>query len=83
MLTISDSIIDIPMASSNGRVDTMLKNYTFDVIALFFGMILSPPLELGIGTSMMLSDIVIIGYYKVSETSKSVGAFILIVKLCT
>ena len=71
------------MASSSGRVDTMLEKYTFDVIALFFSMILSLPLELAIGISMVLSDIVIIGYYKVSETSKSVGAFILVVKLCT
>ena len=46
-------------------------------------MILSFPLELAIVMSMMLSDIVIIEYYKVSETSKPVGAFILIVKLCT
>ena len=71
------------MASSGGRVDTMLKNYTFYAIVLFFGMILSLTFELAIGTSMMLSDIVIIGYYKVSETSKSVGVFVLIVKLCT
>ena len=82
-ITISDGTIDVPMASSSGRVDTMLKNYTFDVISLFLGMILSLPLELAIGTSMMLSGIVIIWYYKVSETSKSVGACILIVKLCT
>ena len=71
------------MASSSGRVDTMLKKYTFDAIAVFFGMILSLPLELAIGTSMILSDIDIIEYYKVSEASKSVGAFVLIVKLCT
>ena len=61
----------------------MLKDATIDVIALFFGMISTLSLELAIGTSMMLSDIVIIVHYKVSETSKSVGAFILIVKLCT
>ena len=83
MITISDGTIDVPMASSSGRVDTMLKNYTFDVIALFFGMILSLPLEVAIGTSMLLSEIVIIVYYKVSETSKPVEAFNLIVKLCT
>ena len=75
-MTISDGTIDVPMASSSGRVDTMLKNYTFDVIALFFGMILSLPLELAIGTSMVLPDIDIIKYYKVSETSKSFGACI-------
>ena len=83
MITISDGIIDTPMASLSGIVDAMLKNCTFDVIALFSGVILFLTLELAIGTSMMLSDIVIIGYYKISETSKSVGAFILIVKLCT
>ena len=71
------------MASSSGRVDTTLEKYTFDVIALFFGMILSLPLQVGIGTSMMPSDIVTIAYRKVSEASKSVGAFILIVKFCT
>ena len=76
MMTISDDTIDVPMASSSGRVDTMLKNCTFDVIALFFGMILSLPLELAIGTSMVPSDIVIIWYYKVSETSTSVGTCI-------
>ena len=83
MITISDGTIDVPMASSSGRDNTMLKNCTFDVIALFSGVILSLTLEVAIGTSMMLSDIVMIGYYKISETSKSVGAFILIVKLCT
>ena len=83
MITISDGIIDAPMANSSGRVDTMLKYYTFEVIALFFDMILSLPLELAIGMSMMPSDIVIIWYYKVSETSKPVGACNLIVKLCT
>ena len=83
MITISDGIIDVPMATSSGRVDAILKNCTFDVIALFFGIILSLPLELAIGMSMMLSDIVIIGYYKISETSKPVGACISIVKLCT
>ena len=83
MITIADSTIDVPMASSSGRVDTMLKNCTFDVIALFFGMILSLTLGLAIGMSMVPSDIVIIAYRKVSEASKSVGAFILIVKLCT
>ena len=64
------------MACSGGRVDTMPKKYTFDVIVVFFGMILSLPLELAIGTSIMLSDMAIIGYYKVSEASKSVGACI-------
>ena len=46
MITIPDSTIDIPKSSSSGRVDVMLKKYTFDVIVLFFGMILSLSLEL-------------------------------------
>ena len=61
----------------------MLKNVTFDGIVLFFGMISTLPLELAIGTSMVLSEIVIIVYYKVSELSKSVGTLILVVKLRT
>ena len=69
MITISDGIIDVPMATSSGRVDAILKNCTFDVIALFFGMILSLPLGLAIGTSMVLSDLVILVYYKISEWS--------------
>ena len=83
MITISDSIIDVPIHSSSGRVDTIPKNGTLSAILMFFGIISTLPLELAIGTSMMLSDIVIIEYYKVSGALKSVGAFILIVKLCT
>ena len=81
-MTISDSNIDVPINSSNGRADTMLKNVTFDVIALFFGMISTLPLELLIVTSMMLSEIVILVCYKVSELSKSARTFVLTVKLC-
>ena len=69
-MTISDGTIDVPMASSSGRVDTMLEKYTFDVIALFFSMILSIPLELAIGISMVLSDIVIIGAQFYSKSTK-------------
>ena len=83
MITISDSIIDVQMASSSERVDIMPKNRAITLIVAFFSMVSTLPPELGIGTSMMLSDIVMIGYYKISETSKSVGAFLLIVKLCT
>ena len=61
----------------------MPKKGTFTRIGLFFGMISTLPLELAVGVSMMLSDIVTIVYYKVSEWSKSVGTCILIVKLCT
>ena len=83
MITISDSIIDVPIHGSSGRVDIMPKNGTFSRIVLVFGMISTLPLELAIGTSMMLSEIVIMMYYKVSEPSKSVGTCILSVKLCT
>ena len=82
-MTISDSTIDVTINSSNERVDIMLKNATFDGIALFSGMISTLPLELLIGTSMVLSEIVILVYYKVSELPKSVGTCISIAKLCT
>ena len=81
---ILNGTIDVPIHTSSERVDIMPKYGTFDRMALFFSMILSLPLELAIGISIVLSDIVvIIWHYKVSEISKSVGAFILIVKLCT
>ena len=82
MITISDSIIDVPIASSNGRVDIMPKNRTIPSKVTFFSMISTLPLELLIGTSMVLSEIVMLVYYKVSEPSKSIGTFILIVMLC-
>ena len=75
-MTISDSIIDVPIRRSNGRDDIIPKNATFDGITLFFGMILSFTLELWIGMSMMLSDMAMLVYYKVSESSKSVGTCI-------
>ena len=37
MITLSDSTIDIPMASSGWRVDTMPKNGTFNRITLYWG----------------------------------------------
>ena len=46
-------------------------------------MISTLPLEVAIGVSMMISDLVIIVYYEVSEWSKSVGTCILIVNSCT
>ena len=45
----------------------MPKKGTFDRITLFFGMISTLPLELAVGVSMMLSDIVATVYYKVFE----------------
>ena len=80
MITISDITIDIPIHSSNGRVDIMPNNATFDGIAQFFGMISTLPLVLTNGTSMVLSEMVILVYYKVSRPSKSVGTCIFIVK---
>ena len=59
----------------------MPKNGTFDRIGLFFGMILTLPLEVWIGTSMVPSKLVIPVHYKVSESPKSVVTLILIVKL--
>ena len=64
-----DSIIDVPIYTLSGRVDIIPKNGTFDRITLFFDMISTLPLELAVGVSMMLSDIVTIVYYKVSEWS--------------
>ena len=83
MITIPDSIIDVPIYTSSGKVDIIPKSCTFNGITLFFDMISTFPLELVAGVSIMLSDIVIIVYYKVSEWSKSVGTYILIVNLCT
>ena len=59
----------------------MPKNDTLNRITLFFGMVSTLLLEVWIGTSMMLSGIVTLVYYKVSESSKSVVTFILLVKL--
>ena len=81
-MTISDSINDVPIDNSNGRDDIMPKNRAIPSKVAFFGMISTLPLELAIGTSMMLSEIVIVVYYKVSEPSKSVGTCISPVKLC-
>ena len=82
-ITFLDSTIDVPMASSSGRVDIIPKNSVLLPKVVLFGMISTLPLELAIGTSMVLSEIVILVYYKVSEPSKSVGTCILSVKLCT
>ena len=71
------------MASSSGRVDIIPKNSVLLPKVVLFGMISTLPLELAIGTSMVLSEIVMLVYYKVSEPSKSVGRCILGVKLCT
>ena len=82
-MTLTDSIIDVSIYTSSGRVDIIPKNSTFNRITLVFDMISTLSLELAVEVSMMLSDIVIIVYHKVSEWSKSVGTCILIVNLCT
>ena len=69
------------MASSSGRVDIIPKNSVLLPKVVLFGMISTLPLELAIGMSMVLSNIVILMYYKVSEQSKSVGACILPINL--
>ena len=69
MITISDSTIDVPIHSSRGRVDTMPKKRYFYKNWPVFGMISTLPLELWIGTSMMLFDMLTLVYYKVSEPS--------------
>ena len=71
------------MASSSGRVDIIPKNSVLLPKVVLFGMISTLPLELAIETSMVLSEIVMLVYYKISEPSKSVRTCILIVKLCT
>ena len=70
MITISDSIIVTPMASSSGRVDIMSKISVILLKVPFFGMISTLPLEVYIGTLMVLSGNVIRMYYKVYEPSK-------------
>ena len=82
MVAIADSIIDVSTYISSERVDIIPKNGTFNTITPFFDIISTLPLEVAIGVSMMLSDIVIIVYYKVSEWSKTVGTCISPTNLC-
>ena len=83
MGTIPDSTIDTLTVSSCGRDDVMSKNIVILLKVPFFGMVTTLQLEVAIGTSMILSEIVMLVYYKVSKPSKSVETCILIVKLCT
>ena len=69
MGSISDSIIDTPNVSSCGRDDIMSKNEVILSKEAFFGMVSTLQLVVAIGTSMVLSHIVILVYYKVSERS--------------
>ena len=61
----------------------MPKNRAIPSKVAFFSMISTLPFELLIGTSMVLSEIVMVVYYEVSEPSKSVGTYILVVKSYT
>ena len=81
-MMISDSTIDVPIQRSNGRVDIMPKNWAIPSKVSFFSMISTLPSDLWIVTSMMLSEIVMPVYYKVSEPSKPVGTCISPVNLC-
>ena len=77
MITISDSTIDIPTASSSNRADVMSKNSGVILLRVpFSGMTLTLVLKVYIGTSMMLPGNVVMMYYKVSEWSKPVGTSI-------
>ena len=77
MITISDSTIDIPTASSSNRADVMSKNSGVILLRVpFSGMTLTLVLKVYIGTSMMLPVSAIMMYYKVSEWSKPVGTSI-------
>ena len=73
-MTILDTTIDVPLVSSNGKVDIMPKNGAITSKVAFFGMISTLPFKLWIGMSTVLSEMVILVYYKVSEPSKSVEA---------
>ena len=61
-MMISDSAIDVPTDDSYDKDDIMPKNRAIPSKVAFFGMTPSLPLEIWIGTSMMLSGIVIIAY---------------------
>ena len=76
IMMISDSIIDVPIRSSKVKDNIIPKNRVIPSKVAFFGMISSLPLDLRIGTSMMLSEMVILVYHKVSAPSKSVGTCI-------
>ena len=69
------------MATSSGRDNIMPKNRAITSKVTFFIMISTLPVELLIGTSMVLSEIVMLVYYKVSEPSKLVGTCISSVNL--
>ena len=81
-MMISDSIIDVPINGYNDKDDIMPINRAIPSKVAFSGMISSLPLEVWIGTTMMLSEIVILAHYNVSEPSKSVGTCISHVNLC-
>ena len=67
---ISASTVDVQVDGSNDKDNIMPKNSVLLPKVVLFGMIRTLPLELAIGTSMVLSEIVMLVYYKVSEPSK-------------
>ena len=69
------------MASSSDRVDIIPKNKGITSKVVCFGIISTLTLELAIGTSMVISENIMLVYYKVFEPSKSVGTCILMVNL--
>ena len=83
-MTISDSTIDVPMASSSGRDNIMPENKEILSKVPFSSIVIVSTLllEVAIGTSMVLSDIATLVYYKVSEQSKSVVTSISLVNMC-
>ena len=82
MIIILDSTIDVPIASSSGRDNIMPENKEILSKVPFFSMVSTLLLEVAIGTSMVLSDIATLVYYKVSEQSKSVVTSISLVNMC-
>ena len=60
MITISDRIIDVPTASLSGKDDIMPIYRAISSKVAFSSMISSLALELWIGTSMVLSEIIIL-----------------------
>ena len=60
----------------------MSKNRPIPLKVSFFDIVSTLSLAVWIDMSMVLSKIIILVYYKVSEPSISVGTYILIVKLC-
>ena len=83
-MTIPDSTIDVPVATSSGRDNIMPENKEILSKVPFSSIVIVSTLllEVVIGTSMLHFYVAMPVYYKVSEQSKSVGTSISPVKLC-